>query len=137
MCRRSADGGVKFIDFQFDIDYYGAVVFCEDCIKECMGLLDMVPKVQVLEAKAYLATAEEELEVVRNELDKYKFAIAGLRAIGVTGLVDDNESEELAEAGGDSKQTDSGSMETESDSDGSDSVGGLEDISIFTDRSNK
>lgn len=135
ICVRSADGAVKFIDFNFSLDYYGAVVICEDCIKESMSLLEMVPLSKLQETVEALYRAVQELEVVQNELDKYKSAFAGLRVIGLTGLANDFEPAHTDETVGESEPTDGDSVDSESDSNGSDSSGGLENLSIFADRS--
>lgn len=130
VCRRSANGAVKFIDFNLQLDYYGAVVFCEDCIKESLHVLDFIPTEKLQEVIEALTRTVEELEVVKDERDKYKSALDGLSFIrpDLNPLVvdDGNESEDSVESVG-------AESEPESNPDGSDSSGGLKDVSIFAD----
>jgi hypothetical protein len=133
ICRRSANGAIKFIDFQFDMDFYGAVVFCEDCIKECMNLLDLVPRQHFENAEAARDLYMEQLEVAQNELDKYKSLFTSLRDLGLINLDDGNSPKDTNEASGVSESAISGSEQNEPDLDGSDSVGGSEDFSFLED----
>lgn len=133
VCRRSANGAVKFIDFNFSLDYYGAVVLCEDCIKESLSLLDYTPNINFTNKVEELVAAQEELRQVKNERDKYKSVVDSLRIVGVIGNFDGDESKDTDEATGESESADGPSLETESDSDGSDSGGGLKNVSIFAD----
>lgn len=133
MCKKSANGAIRFIDFQFDMDYYGAVVFCEDCMKECMIALDFVPASFFEEERDLTNRLEAALEVANNELDKYRSIVTSLRDVGVISEPDVVDAENSDESVGQSEQADGTSVETESDSDGSDPVGGLKNISIFAD----
>lgn len=133
ICVRSANGQIRFIDFNADLDYYGAIVICEDCMRESLTLLGFTDEINFTNKVSELEKKQQELEVAQNELDKYRTIVNGLRDVGLTNLPDDIEPEGSDETSGDSEQTDGERLETESDSDGSDSVGGLKNISIFAD----
>jgi hypothetical protein len=137
VCGRNANGTIKFVDFNKDLDYYGAVVICEDCIKECMGLLEYVPGSKLEEVIQALTQTIEELEVAKNELDRYKSAFDALNFIrpdlNPLNVDDVVESEADGETTSNSESADEGSVEPESDSNGSDSGGGLKNLSIFAD----
>lgn len=71
-CGKEATGRNYFLDFNMSLDYYGAVIFCESCLQEIADLVDH----PVAEARS--AELEEEIEDLKNELDRYKFVIASL-----------------------------------------------------------
>jgi hypothetical protein len=137
VCGRNANGTIKFVDFNKDLDYYGAVVICEDCIKECMSLLDYTPNINFTNKVTELEVVQAELEVAQNELNRYKSALDALNFIrpdiNPLNMDDVVESEADGETVRISEPTDEGSEQTESDSDGSDSSGGLKNLSIFAD----
>lgn len=126
VCDKGPGKGLKFVDFNVSLDWYGAVVFCIDCIKECITVAEHDP---VSEIEAKLKAKEEELEVATHELIRYRTAFDGLSFIrpdlNPLTVVNDEQSED-SEKPADEREED------ESDSDGSDSVGGLENLSIFT-----
>jgi hypothetical protein len=137
VCVRSANGAIKFVDFNASLDYYGAIVICEDCIKECMSLLDTIPKQDLLDLSEMYDRLQKELEVAQSELDRYKSFVDALNLVrpdvNSSDVADGNESEVTDETSGNSESADETSVETESDSDGSDSSGGLKNLSIFAD----
>lgn len=47
VCYRSADGVVDFLDWQLSLDYYGAVLVCEDCAREMLVVLGFAPVAEV------------------------------------------------------------------------------------------
>lgn len=61
-CRKSADGKTPYVDFNLDLDYYGAVVFCEACAKEIAVLFGWVPKQELEEINTQLATLHEKVQ---------------------------------------------------------------------------
>jgi hypothetical protein len=137
ICVRSADGTIKFVDFNVSLDYYGAVVICEDCIKECMGLFDYIPKERLEIAKNLGHETLEQLEVAHNELDRYRSVIDTLGIVrpdlDITILADGSKSKTSDEPVSESEQSDRTRVDSESDSDGSDSSGRPEDFSLFAD----
>lgn len=127
VCDRGPGNGLKFLDFNLSLDWYGAVSFCIDCIKECITAAEFDPLSVV---KEELATKEKELEVALHELDRYRSALDGLSFIrpdlNPLNVDDGNESEDVGES------SDTGEAE-QSDPDGSDTVGGPKNLSIFAD----
>lgn len=86
VCNRSANGIVRFMDFQKDLDYYGAVVICEDCAKEMLDVLEFVPVARLqeeLNANVVLMEKirklEDENERVRGALDSVLLVRPDLR----------------------------------------------------------
>lgn len=72
--------GRKFIDFGYDIDYYGAVYFCELCFVEICKQLGWISKKESVEleeeymlTKARMKTLEDEVIAYRNILDGVDF----------------------------------------------------------------
>lgn len=63
MCGSAGDGERKFIDFGFQLDWYGAVYFCTECIKEFAQAAGYVP----VEA---FNNQGEELKKVQIDYDK-------------------------------------------------------------------
>jgi hypothetical protein len=130
ICTRSADGAIRFVDFNFSLDYYGAVVICEDCLKECLGLLDYTANINFTNKVDELVAKQEELDRVTDELNKYKSALDGLSFIrpdlNPLNVDSSNKSEE-------SDDSIDSSAESESDIDGPDSSRGPENLSIFAD----
>lgn len=67
VCNKSANNSTKFIDFAKDLDYYGAVVICEDCVREALELLECVPVALVNEANEQLAVLHDRIQEVQAE----------------------------------------------------------------------
>lgn len=136
VCNRSSGNNVKFVDFNVSLDWYGAVVICEDCIKECITVVEY-EKVANLELE--LHSKENELEQAYRELQRYKSALDGLSFIrpdlnplsDVDEVESNDDSEIETEGPGNLSGTSESGEGGESNSDGSDSVGGLENVSIF------
>lgn len=91
VCGKSANGKTRFLDFQKDLDYYGAVVICEDCFKEGLEVLDYVPVAQVQRALEEITTLQAQLETAEAERDRYRGAIDSLRSVR-TDLLSDSDS---------------------------------------------
>lgn len=66
ICGNCGDKDSKFIDFGFDIDFYGVVYFCKDCINQVLTILMYVPI--------------EELEKVVSEKIEVQFKLEALEA---------------------------------------------------------
>lgn len=75
VCNKSANGIVKFLDFQKDLDYYGAVLICEDCGREMLDALDFAPVAQVTYRDQQIAELQQELQVVREENERVRAAL--------------------------------------------------------------
>lgn len=64
VCNKSANGETRFLDFGAQLDFYGAILMCEDCGKELVDILDFVPVAQV----KYRDKQIENLVVMNREL---------------------------------------------------------------------
>lgn len=101
ICNFSANGRRRFLDFNVSIDYYGAILICEDCLLENANLLDG----PVAAAKRQVEEMQEKLEEVTNELDRYKFVVSSLSFVRPDfGLLESaklkDSEQELTEASG-------------------------------------
>lgn len=82
ICGTSGDSESKFIDTGWDIDFYGVVYFCLNCIREAAAVLSMIPA----EKYDYLLDSHNELDykyiglVAENE--RLRNVISDLRSIG-------------------------------------------------------
>lgn len=97
VCKRPADGIVRFFDFNENIDYYGAVLICEDDVKTMITLLDYV---KVAERDAILQELEitqGELSVVRQENDRLRNAFDAIVSVrpDLDGVLASDSSDEL------------------------------------------
>ena len=54
MCGSSGGDGRTFVDFGFQLDVYGAVYFCSECVRELCGAIGYVPASE-LEAERKLS----------------------------------------------------------------------------------
>lgn len=87
ICGSVGGDGRKFVDFGFDIDYYGTVVFCSVCLTECCNYIgwinetqwtelnksneELTTRVQNLEAdNVHLRNALSSLNLVNNHSTK-------------------------------------------------------------------
>lgn len=120
ICSRSANGIVQFIDFNFNLDYYGAVVICTDCIKESLELIEVD---KIINLQAELVAKQEELNNVTARLDAYSSVVDSLNSIRPDSPIVVTLPEPVQQV----------NDESESESDGSDSSGGSEDSSLDAD----
>lgn len=135
VCTKDADGTTQFADFAADLDYYGAIVICEHCVRECIELLDA----PVAELRAKLVAKEEEFEALQNEyrelrtvintINSYRESSIAVNSIAVTG--DSASEESTGEASKPAPAKGSKSAKSNPDADESDSSGGLENSSLF------
>lgn len=115
-CGTLSDGTKKFADTGTSIDYFGAVLLCENCIVEISRKFET----PVAEAEGRIQELVENLEEVTNELDHYKFVFSSLSIIRPDlGLPEPVSS----------KGDESGSEKDESGFDESATGGGLENVS--------
>lgn len=66
VCLRSSDGQLEFIDFQMNLDIYGSVNICVDCMKNVMDLIDSEHLRDVEQQNINLVEMNREL-VAKNE----------------------------------------------------------------------
>lgn len=81
MCNKSANGVTEFADFNASLDYYGAIVFCEDCIRECLMLFDCVPQERHDRVLRVLAETRTKLEETLAKLKKYEDVVVNLDVV--------------------------------------------------------
>jgi len=135
ICAKDADGIVQFIDFAADLDYYGAIVICEHCVRECIELLDA----PVAALREQLVAKEEELEAIKNEYSDYRravntvanFANGSFAVPDVSAKSDSAPEKSTGKAAGSVRSKGSKPTESDSNVDESDSSGGLENSSLF------
>lgn len=138
ICQKGSGGGTQFVDFDLSLDWYGAVVICADCIRECISVVESDPVAHFTEK---LSDTKRELEVALSELERYRTAFDSLSFIrpdlnpfGSDPVVDSKDAEATDEGSGDDvPETPVGRENDESESDGPDSSGGLKNFSIFAD----
>lgn len=70
--------GRKFIDFQFDLDFFGAIIFCEHCFTAGVNALGYLSPQQTTDLKFNLQDLGEKLQRVLAENDKLRSALDSL-----------------------------------------------------------
>lgn len=78
-CGFDADGRKEFLDTTMSLDFYGAVLFCEDCVREMAATVGMVPaemsvslEQEVEEANLAIARLEEKVESLERVVFTYR-----------------------------------------------------------------
>lgn len=74
--------GRKFVDFQFDIDFYGAVIFCTSCLTNCVNKLGFLSPEQTKELEGKLLKLEESLQRALTENARLRNALDSLDFLG-------------------------------------------------------
>jgi hypothetical protein len=82
ICGTPGDKDSKFIDTGWDIDFYGVVYFCMNCIVEAASVLDFVPVDQLLLVKDKLEQEEFKREALEKENEELRNAINSLNRAG-------------------------------------------------------
>lgn len=67
-CGADALGHNRFIDLTLSLDFYGAVLLCESCAKEMVGLIDFCPVAERDDALHDLQSAQEKIEELVEEI---------------------------------------------------------------------
>ena len=104
VCRKSADGVVRFLDFQASVDYYGAIVVCENCAGEMLDVLQFVPVAEKDNALNQVLVMEEAFLAVRAENANLRNALDSILVVrpdlnldsGESSDLDDSEFDEIA-----------------------------------------
>ncbi|SRR6266498_582719 len=86
ICCTPGDQNSKFIDFGFDIDFYGSVYFCENCISQTLALLEYVPADKLDVALLKLTKAQAELDSIKNKYEEVAGVIQHIRDLDIVGL---------------------------------------------------
>lgn len=100
ICNKSANGQVRFLDFNFNLDWYGAVLICESCAKE---VVEIVESDTIRQQTAEIAALKAELQEVRENNDRLNGSIDSLLSVR-PNLVSSNDTAEQ----GVSEDTDEG-----------------------------
>lgn len=82
ICGTSGNKESKFIDTGWDIDFYGVVYFCLNCIKEAAAVLSMVPTEKLSEALDVLGQEQFMREVLQEENEDLRDVISLLTSRG-------------------------------------------------------
>jgi len=69
---------VLFFDFSFDIDYYGRVYFCTQCMVQMMGSLGFITPTQAEQLRDKVAEQESELIVLRDQNERLRGSLNSL-----------------------------------------------------------
>jgi hypothetical protein len=131
ICNRDANGETSFIDFDYSLDYYGAVNICEGCIQEC---LDVVNHEKVANLKLEITSKEDELRQTNEQLERYRVIMDGISLIRsdldpanlASSDEPENEQPDVDESSGEG-------TDEQSDSDGQDSSGRPKNLPLFAD----
>lgn len=82
ICGTSGNKETQFIDTGWDIDFYGVVYFCMDCIKEAAAVLSMVPTEKLSEALETLGQEQFMREALQEENEGLRDVISRLTSSG-------------------------------------------------------
>ena len=69
---------VLFFDFSFDIEFYGRVYFCTQCMVEMMGDLGFITPTQAEQMRQHNAAQESELIVLRDQNERLRGSLNSL-----------------------------------------------------------
>ncbi len=90
VCGSVGGDGRQFVDFGFDIDFYGVVYFCSPCIAECARAVGFVPHHEAVELQRLLGENENRLREVLDECSNLRAAVDALTAAGYSISDDDD-----------------------------------------------
>jgi hypothetical protein len=80
VCQAATDDR-QYIDFAFDIDYYGRVYFCTFCVNELLNAVKYIAPEQYEQHLAKVAEQEAELIVLRDQNGKLRDSLASLLGV--------------------------------------------------------
>lgn len=78
VCALCGSANKPVIDFGKQLDWYGAVYFCQDCIREVSEAIGYVPIEPFKDLHDKLRSTEIELDQIKNEHEVLKRAMANL-----------------------------------------------------------
>lgn len=76
VCRNSGGDGRVFVDFGLQLDWYGAVYFCSECIRELCEAIGFVPKLSLDIAQEMSKAVSAALQSLQKEYDDFRRASA-------------------------------------------------------------
>lgn len=74
VCKSAGGDRRHFVDFGMQLDWYGAVYFCSECIVELSQAVGYVPRVKYVEAENKALIYGTELEVTEKSFESYRNA---------------------------------------------------------------
>ena len=78
VCRHSGGDGRYFVDFGLQLDWYGAVYFCSECVRELAGAIGYVP---IEDLNLARREAKDNLKVaggMKKEFDAFRYSTSVL-----------------------------------------------------------
>lgn len=74
VCRNPGGDGRWFVDFGFNLDWYGAVYFCSECVRELATGIGYGPKNEVDALKELVNKLTRELGTIVRNYEEYRVA---------------------------------------------------------------
>lgn len=142
VCHKPVDGHREYVDFGFDIDYYGQVLFCVDCLRPVAEACDYIPYDEFKKLSEVLEIALDrgkELEAERDKLANLLDGILGYDSpsVAVSDDIPDDGSKQSEDFEDESAESSGEPVGTESDLDESSTEPRQRDLpEITTDESN-
>lgn len=90
VCGSGGGDGRKFVDFGFDLDYYGVVYFCTTCFTEPLNIQGWLSPPQVETIKAEMSLQETRLSEMEYENVRLRGALSQLDFLGTCSCHSDN-----------------------------------------------
>jgi hypothetical protein len=91
ICGNCGDKESNFIDFGFDIDFYGIVYFCEICICQVLTVLDYIPTDELRRVKRKLVETQYMLDALKPRYEELAGVVQHIRDLDI---VSDSSSEQ-------------------------------------------
>lgn len=134
ICGCHADGLRQFIDFGFQIEFYGSVVFCTECMTPVAEACEFIPYREFKKLANVLEISLDRGTELEAERDKLKSLLDGLLAYkpGSESVDPPVVVEESKEIGNGEGQVPEFTVESESESTESDSEPGQRDVPEIT-----
>jgi hypothetical protein len=74
VCKHPGGGDRFFVDFGFQLDWYGAVYFCSECIIELSSAVGFVPNARLKNSEEKLLSASTALLATEKSFESYRDA---------------------------------------------------------------
>lgn len=92
VCNRHADGLTEFVDIGFQIEFYGAVYFCVDCLTPVAEACGYVPYKEFKDISNILEGTLDRSKELERDRDKFKSLLDDMLAYRPTVYGDSNAS---------------------------------------------
>lgn len=141
VCHKPVDGHREYVDFGFDIDYYGQVLFCVECLRPVAEACDYIPYEEFKKLSEVLEIALDrgkELEAERDKLANLLDGILGYESPSdsVSSDLPNDSTEQPEDVEDESTESSGDFVESESDIDEQTSIPRQRDLPETTDESN-